>query len=39
MIELFREYTQRLTNFAVKAQSKIFDWVMYRSPKILTFSK
>ena len=38
-MELFCEYTERLTIFAIKAPSKILNWVIYRSPEILKFSK
>ena len=34
MMELFGGYT-----FKIKAPSEIFDWVVYRLPKILKFSK
>ena len=34
-MELFCEYTERLTSFAIKAPSQMFDWVIYRPPKIL----
>ena len=36
-MELFCEYTKRLTIFTIKAPSQMFDWV--RPPKILKFSK
>ena len=39
MMELFYEYTQRLTVFAIKAPLWRFDWVIYRPPKISKFSK
>ena len=39
MMELFCKYTQQLPIFAIKALSKMFDWVIYRSPKILNSSK
>ena len=38
-MELFYEYTSGLTIFAIKAPSYIFEWVIYRPPKILKFSK
>ena len=31
MMELFSEYTQRLTISAIKGPSKMFDWVILRS--------
>ena len=39
MMELFCENTQCLTIFATKAPSQMFDWVIYRPPKILKFFK
>ena len=33
----FYEYTERLTIFAIAAPSTMFDWVIYRPPKILKF--
>ena len=38
-MELFCEYTSRLTIFAIKARSQMFDWVMYSPPKVLKLSK
>ena len=38
-MELFCEYTSRLTIFAMKAPSWIFDWFIYRPPNLLKFSK
>ena len=39
MMEVFCEYVQRRTIFAIKAPSQMFDWVIYKPPKILTFPK
>ena len=30
----FSEYTERVTMFAMKASSQMFDWVIYRPSKI-----